>query len=259
MLNRLAVFHVTARPDIPADNFSERTDGRNAPECGRVFMFEQEIAMEKQQSSVLPLLLIIALIVSLVGVAAYYVIENRKVLASDDATRLVNASLKADEPATLRFATGAVISSVDEKPHDPHYRLLEKAGLLKIGKDTGRATEISLTPKGEAFFAAIPGVTKTKKDKAENYIVPLAGRKLVGTPSVTTTSMGHATVEFNWAWEPNKLGEIFDASGTEVQSFNTWDRGTLIDKYGVKFYHGAPTKAALACVRGDKGWEIAGQ
>jgi hypothetical protein len=71
------------------------------------------------------------------------------------------------------------------------------------------------------------------------------------------TSMGHAMVEFTWAWEPNQLGEIFDATGTEVQSFNTWDRGSLIDKYGVKFYHGAPTRASLACVRGEKGWEIA--
>jgi len=222
-------------------------------------MFEQEIAMEKQQSSVLPLLLIIALIVSLVGVAAYYVIENRKVLASEEATALVNADLRTEGPVTLRFETGSVTSSVDEKPHDPHYRLLEKAGFLKIGKDSGRTTEITLTPKGQTFFAQLNGVNKTAGDKAETYIVPLAERKLVGTPKVTMTSMGHATVEFSWVWDPNQLGELFDASGPEVQSFNTWDRGTLIDKYQVKFYHGAPTHATLACVRGDKGWEIASQ
>jgi len=224
-------------------------------------MFEQEIAMEKQQSSVLPLLLIMTLIVSLVGVAVYYVVENRKVLASEEATTLVNASLKSQEPATLQFQTGVVTSSVGEKPHDPHYRLLEKAGLVKIGKDTGRTTSVLLTPKGEALLAQIPGVTKTKgtKDGSEEYRVPLAGRKLVGTPKVTMTSMGHAVAEFSWAWDPNALGEIFDAAGPEVQSFNTWDRGTLIDKYEVKFYHGAPTRATLACVRGEKGWEVAGQ
>jgi hypothetical protein len=223
-------------------------------------MFEQEIAMEKQQSSVLPLLLIITLIVSLVGVAVYYVIENRKVLASEEATTLVNASLKGQEPVTIHFQTGAVAASVDEKPHNPHYRLLEKAGLLRIGKDSGRTTEIALTPKGEELLSQIPGVNKTKsKDASELYSVPLAGRKLVGTPKVTMTSMGHATVEFTWAWEPSPLGEIFDASGPQVQSFNTWDRGTLIDKYEVKFYHGAPTRASLACVHGEKGWEIAGQ
>lgn len=224
-------------------------------------MFEQEIAMEKQQSSVLPLLLIIVLIVSLVGVAVYYVIENRKVLASDEAITLVNASLKNQEPATLHFQTGTVTSSVDEKPHDPHYRLLEKAGLLKIGKDTGRTTTITLTPKGQALISQIPGMTKTKgaNEASESYNVPLAGRKLVGTPKVTMTSMGHASVEFTWAWEPTQLGEIFDASGPLVQSFNTWERGTLIDKYEVKFYHGSPTRASLACVRGDKNWEVAVQ
>jgi|HubBroStandDraft_6_1064221.scaffolds.fasta_scaffold33759_3 hypothetical protein len=224
-------------------------------------MFEQEIAMEKQQSSVVPLLLIITLIVSLVGVAVYYVIENRKVLASEEAVALVNADLKSQEPATLHIQTGTVTSSVDEKPHDPHYRLLEKAGLLKLGKDSGRTTVITLTPKGEALLSQIPGVTKTKgaNDASQSYSIPLAGRKLVGTPKVTMTAMGHANVEFTWAWDPTPLGEVFDASGPEVQSFNTWDRGTLIDKYEVKFYHGSPARASLACLRGDKGWELAAQ
>ena len=223
-------------------------------------MFEQEIAMEKQQSSVLPLLLIITLIVSLVGVAVYYVVENRKVLASEEATTLVNASLKSQEPVTIHFQTGTIVESVDVRPHGPDYRLLEKAGLIRIGKDSGRATPIALTPNGEALLSQISGVTKAKnKDAIVVYSVPLAGRKLVGTPKVTMTSMGHATVEFTWACEPNQLGEIFDASGPQVQSFNTWDRGTLIDKYEVKFYHGAPTRASLACVRGEKGWEVAGQ
>jgi hypothetical protein len=222
-------------------------------------MFEQEIAMEKQQSSVVPLLLIVLLIISLVGVALYYVIENRKVLASEEAVGMVSASLKSQEPAAIHFQTGVVTSSVSEKPHDPHYRLLEKAGILRIGKDTGRTTTVTLTPKGEAFLSEIPGVEKSKNDAAVTYSVPLAGRKLVGTPKVTMTSMGHATVEFTWAWDPTKLGEIFDASGPQVQSFNTWDRGTLIDKYGVKFYHGAPTRGTISCVRGDKSWEISTQ
>jgi len=223
-------------------------------------MFEQEIAMEKQQSSVLPLLLIITLIVSLVGVAVYYVVENRKVLASEEATTLVNASLKSQEPVTIHFQTGTIVESVDVRPHGPDYRLLEKAGLIKIGKDSGRATPIALTPNGEALLSQISGVTKVKnKDAIVVYSVPLAGRKLVGTPKVTMTSMGHATVEFTWAWEPNQLGKIFDASGPQVQCFNTWDRGALIDKYEVKFYHGAPTRASLACMRGEKGWEVAGQ
>jgi hypothetical protein len=43
-------------------------------------MFEQEVEMEQRQSSVVPLLLIIAMIVAFVGVAGYYVAQNRKVL-----------------------------------------------------------------------------------------------------------------------------------------------------------------------------------
>jgi hypothetical protein len=42
-----------------------------------------------------------------------------------------------------------------------------------------------------------------------------------------------------------------------VKSFNTWDRGTLIDKYGAKFYHAAPVHAVIAVTRNDKGvWQI---
>jgi hypothetical protein len=71
-----------------------------------------------------------------------------------------------------------------------------------------------------------------------------------------------------WAWlgpnshglgSPNKMGELLDASGTLVKSFSTWDRGTLIDKYGAKFYHDAPSKAVMAFLKGDKGWQVAGE
>jgi hypothetical protein len=52
---------------------------------------------------------------------------------------------------------------------------------------------------------------------------------------------------------------MLDASGSLVKSFNTWDRGTLIDKYGVKFYHDAPTKAVIAFVRGDGEWKVSSE
>jgi hypothetical protein len=58
-------------------------------------MFEQEIEMEQRQSSVVPLLLIVAMILTIVGVAGYYLIENRKVLASADAGKLVAGELKS--------------------------------------------------------------------------------------------------------------------------------------------------------------------
>ena len=223
-------------------------------------MFEQEIAMEKRQSSVVPLLLIVGLIIAIVGVAAYYVVQNKKVLTSEDAARLVASSLNAQGPATMEFRIGKVATSVDERPHDPNYRLLEKAGLIKVGKDQGRTTQVILTPKGEAFLKDIPGVNKSKtpNEDSDTYVVPLADRKIAGTPKVNMQAIGRATVEFSWAWETTPMGELFDASGAQVKSFNTWERGTLINKYGAKFYHADPTRAMISCSRNDQGiWQIA--
>lgn len=224
-------------------------------------MFEQEVEMEQRQSSVVPLLLIIAMIMAFVGVAGYYVVQNRKVLPAAEASSLIAQSLTQDGPVTIQFKVGAVIGSVQDRPHDANYRLLEKAGLITIGKDKGRVTPIMLTPGGTKLFADIQGVKQTKdpKDNTTQYIVPVAFRKLVGTPTVTMTGMGRATAEFTWGWEPNRMGEMLDAAGPLVKSFNTWDRGTLIDKYGVKFYHGEPTKAVMAFVRGDNGWKVSAE
>jgi hypothetical protein len=222
-------------------------------------MFEQEIEMEQRQSSVVPLLLIIAMILAFVGVAAYYVVQNRKVLPATEANSLITESLKADGPVTIHFQVGRVVASVQERPHDANYRLLEKAGLLNVGKDNGRITPIALTQSGRALLEQIPGVVKSKdpKEGADSYIVPIADRVLVGTPQITMTGMGRAKVEFTWAWTPNKLGDYMDASGPLVKSFSTWDRATLIDKYGAKFYHGEPTKAAVMIVRTEGVWRIA--
>lgn len=222
-------------------------------------MFEQEIEMEQRQSSVVPLLLIIAMILAFVGVAAYYVVQNKKVLSVAEADSLITESLKSDGPVTIHFQTGKVAASMQERPHDANYRLLEKAGLVKIGKDNGRFTPVELTPSGRALFTEIPGVVKSRdpKDKADSYLVPVAERKLVGTPKITMTGMGRASVDFTWGWVPNKMGELLDASGPLVKAFPTWDRATLIDKYGAKFYHGEPTKAVVNIVRTDGTWHMA--
>ena len=222
-------------------------------------MFEQEVEMEQRQGSVVPLLLIVAMILTFVGVAVYYVVQNRKVLSNREASELISASLRNTGPATTQFAVGVVTASVQDRPHDPNYRLLEKAGLLKVGPDKGRQTPVTLTAAGRDLLTSIPGVTHTKdaKDATDSYVLPIADRKLVGTPKVTMTGMGRATVEFAWAWEPNKLGELLDASGPLVKSFSTWDRATLIEKYGAKFYHGEPSKAVLSFERTDTGWHVA--
>src|SRR6266849_7745602 len=109
-------------------------------------MFEQEIEMEKHQSAVVPLLLIAGLIVAVVGVAGYFLIQNHKVITTQEATDLAVAVLKAQGPATVHFHAGMVIAIVDEKPHDPHYRLLKKAGLIKLGQGRwGTATPVAIT------------------------------------------------------------------------------------------------------------------
>jgi hypothetical protein len=128
-------------------------------------MFEQELEMEQRQSSVVPLLLIIAMILAFVGVAAYYIVQNQRVLPTAVAGNLIAASLKKDGPVTIQIRTGNVVGSVQDRPHDPNYRLLEKAGLIKIGKDRGRVTPIILTPAGQRLLAEIPGVSQDNDAK----------------------------------------------------------------------------------------------
>jgi hypothetical protein len=179
------------------------------------------------------------------------------VLATAEANSVVEGILDGQGPITLRFQTG-IVKAV-EKPRDPHYRLLEKAGYVKIGRDSSDGkTPVSLTPKGETFLAELAGVKKAKnKDGNEEYAVPLASRKLVAINKVTMLTPSKATVEYTWKWETNKAGDMFDAAGPAVKAFNTWDRSTLINKYGAHFYHEPPTKVAVALMKTDRGWQIA--
>jgi hypothetical protein len=145
-------------------------------------MFEQEIEMEKRESSVVPLLLIVAMIVVFVGVAGYYVWQNKQVLSAADAGNVITASLKAQGPATVQFHTGLVKASINEKPQDPHYKLLDKAGILKLGKPNaaGRIFPVVMTAQGEKLLAEIPDVQKVReKDGTDLYVLPLAQRRLV--------------------------------------------------------------------------------
>jgi hypothetical protein len=222
-------------------------------------MFEQEIEMEKKTSSIIPLLLIVALIVAVAGVSIYFVIQSRKVLTTAEANSVVAGILDGQGPITIRFRTG-IVKGVD-KPRDPQYRLLEKAGYLKIGKDISDSrTPVSLTPKGEAFLTELTGVKKAKnKDGNDEYAVPLAQRKLVEISKVTMLTPSKATVEYTWKWETNKAGDMFDAAGPAEKAFNTWDLSTLINKYCAHFYHEPPSKVALALMKTEKGWQIAAE
>ena len=224
-------------------------------------MFEQELELQKKESSVLPLLLIVAFIIGVVGFAGYYVVQSRKVLSAEEATSIATAALKAQGPATLLFHTGPVKSSVNDSSSDPHYKLLQKAGLITFGKPQGTygmTIPVSLTPKGENFLKQIPGITEKKESDGEVlYVVPLADRKLVHVSDVEMQNPEHATVKIAWSWNTTAMGELFDAAGPMVKSFSTYDRGTLIQKHGAAFYHEAPTEVILAVAKTDKGWQIA--
>jgi len=223
-------------------------------------MFEQEVELEKHESSIVPLLLIVALILTLVGVAGYQLRESRKVLSKADAANVVIGVLKAEAPPTVSFHTGSLVASVADKPSNPQYRLLEKLGVLKLGPGNGydHPVSVKLTPKGEQLLAQIPGVQRSKeKDGSELYVVPLAEKRLVDISKIEMVRIGRANIAFSWKWETNALGADFDAAGPLVKTFNTWDRGTLIDKYGVQFYHEAPTTVAMALAKTDKGWQPA--
>ncbi len=220
-------------------------------------MFEAEVELEKR-SNFGPLLLVIALLATIVGLVGYVFMQSRQHLAPAEATQVVSSLLHAQGPAYVQFHGGMVVASVNERPTDPHYKLLEKAGLVKIGKQQGRATPIIVTAVAQKEFQAIPEFRQSKdKDNTDIYFVPLAQRKLDKIVSLTMKSPNVAQVEYTWKWEPNKIGEMFDASGSLVKSFNTWDRATLIQKYGVNFYHAEPTAVTVTLVRSDKGWQVA--
>ena len=223
-------------------------------------MFEQEIELEKSQSSIVPLLIIVAAILAIVGASGYYVIQSRKVLSTQEASAVATDVLNAQGPATVHFHTGMIKASVSDKPHDPHYKLLEKAGIITIGKDTGQygqTTPVSVTQEGQRLMTQLGATTVKEKDGTESYTVPLATRKLLSVDHINMLSPTRANVDITWKWEPNKLGNLFDASGSMVKGFNTWDRSILIQKYGADFYHGDATKVTLAMAKGDKGWQIA--
>ena len=225
-------------------------------------MFEQELEMEKQESSVVPLLLISALILTIVGVAAYYLVQNRKVVTLQEATQIAASTLKNQGFATLRFHTGLIKSSVDDNPQGPHYRLLEKAALVKIGKAQGQYgtdVPVELTPSGQELLKRIDGVQHTtEKDGTELYVVPVAERRLLTVSNIKMLSPARATVDITWDWKTNPMGDLLDASGSMVKSFNTWERATLIEKYGANFYHAAPTAVTLGLAKADNGtWQVA--
>lgn len=217
-------------------------------------MFEAEVEMERR-SSFLPLILMVCLLVLIVGTVAYVVheVRSRTPLKAEQATPIVAAALQKLGPATIHFHVGVVPA---EEAGEPNYKLLQKAGIVKLAKPAKGNVMVSLTPEGESLLNGIPDFKKSEpKDGSFSCQASVAQRQFVGIAGVEMNG-DQATVAYNWKWLPNGLGDIFDAGGPLVKGFGMWERQTLINKYQADFYHGDPTRSTLTLVRQDKGWKF---
>lgn len=221
-------------------------------------MFEEELEFDKKQGGGFgPLIVIVSMIVLLVGGIGWFVWQSAQTIKPDQAAKYVTAAFNQQGPAVVRFHTGNLNSSVNDKLDDPQYRLLEKAGIIAIKKGKGEEVKVDLTEKGAKMLAAFPELKKVNEsDGAIAYTVPLASKELLKIEKVNKVSTGKVAIEYTWKWKPTELGNVFDASGPEVKSFSTWDRSVLIDKYGADFYNGDPKKLTMVMVKPSGGdWE----
>jgi hypothetical protein len=217
-------------------------------------LFSAEIEMEGKSLNLFPLILILGLMVVVGGTIFYFVKGARDVLTEPLATASVNKIIGSQAAATIRFSTGTIVSSVNEKPLDPHYKLLGKAGIVVSKPKGANALIVNLTPAGEKVLSDINDVQKNKNaDGTTSYVVPLAVRTLVSIDKVTMIKPHLAQVDYTWKWTPNRLGKEFEASGSLVQSFSTWDRATLIKSYGVDFYGAPPARASVVLLEANDG------
>ncbi len=244
-------------PTVVDPEAKDQTSNPPTPKYQERELFAAEVEMEKKSSNFGPLLMVLVLVLAVGGTIFYFIKTSREVLTVPVATDSINQILKAQGGGTVHFSVGTIVASVNEKPMDPHYKLLAKAGILTIKPKSWNSIYSTLTPAGEKVLDEIKGVDKVKNpDGTTTYVVPLSERKLVAIDQITMIKPHLARVNYTWKWEANRLGHEFDASGDAVHSFNTWDRGTLIKDYGVDFYSAAPTKASVVLVETkDSTWK----
>src|SRR3954462_753160 len=169
-------------------------------------MFEQELELEKK-SSLGQLLLVIALVVLIVGVIGYYVVEMKKGLSATDATSVIETQLRG-QGAIVHFHSGKIVGGYDEQAKDPHYKVLEKAGFIKVKSINWNSTEVTVTDVGEQTFAGIQGYKKWKNpDNSWSWEIPLASRKLEKIDNITMNNLESARVEYEWKWMPTSICE----------------------------------------------------
>ncbi len=219
-------------------------------------MFEAEVEMEKKTGGGYGALVIIfALVAVLVGGIGWVVYQSKLTLKKEQASAAITSGLMSS--VVTHFKIGHVVPSVNDKPDGPNYRLLEKAGFVKLGKTKNGAVDVTVTAAGNELFDSMKGVGKKKEtDGTTTYTVPLAERKLLDVVEIKKLSPAKFEVLYTWKWEPNKLGDMLDVQGTMVHSFSTYDRSVLIDKWGADYYHADPKKAMTYVVKKGDGWGV---
>ncbi len=228
-----------------------------APTSEGTEMFEHEIEMEKKEGSafgpVIIILLLVGLFVGGIGVVVY---QSRESLKPEQATAAIEAKLNSAPPVSITFHIGNVSYSAGDKPTDAQYKLFEKAGFIKIGKGKGYAAQVDLTSAGKQFLASLPdGKGVPEKDGTTGYTLQLASRKLVSVGKVAKLGQHKFQVQYTWAWQTTKAGELFDVAGNLVQSLPSYDRSMLIDQHGANYYHAAPAQATIQLVKDSNGLE----
>ena len=147
------------------------TPASNEPE-----LFAAEIEMESKSSNFLPVVLILALILVVGGTIVYFVKGARDVLTVPVATTAVNQILKAQGPSTIRFSTGTIVPNINEKPQDPHYKLLAKLGIVTTKPKGYSSLIVALNPAGENLFKQITGVQKITNRRQDGHLRRAVGR-----------------------------------------------------------------------------------
>ncbi len=225
-------------------------------------MFEDEIKMEEKSSNWVPMAMALGLVLVLAGGIIYFVLEAKRSVSETEAAQVATALLKAQGPEQVHFHVGQLKPSVDEKLTDPHYRLLDKIGVVKVGKpDKKGIVPVVLTPEGKAMLEACGNTAEKNADGSQGMTVTLANRKLVKVTKVEMLSPGRARIDYEWIWEPTQLGSDFDVNSKYVTAMSSWDRLTLIQKYGVDYYADAKPKTDTVAVVWDeahKSWKLAG-
>ena len=241
-------------PTVVDPELKEQTTNPATPAYKERELFAAEVEMESKSSNFGPLVMVLVLVLAVGGTIFYFVKTSREVLTAPVATSSIDQILQSEAGGKIHFSVGTIVSSMNEKPMDPHYKLLAKAGILTIKPKSWNSIFATMTPAGEKLLSEIKGVDKAKNsDGNTNYVVPLAERKIVAIDKITMIKPHLARVDYTWKWVPNRLGKDFDASSDLVHNFNTWERGNLIKNYGVDFYTAAPTTASVVLMEAKEG------